>query len=57
MSRKHYIQIAAMLKANKPSDTAALVTWNTIVRELAHTLAADNSLFDRSRFLSACGMD
>jgi hypothetical protein len=57
MSRKHYIQIAAMLKGNKPADASELALWNTIVRELAYTFASDNSAFDRSRFLSACGMD
>ena len=62
MSKKDYIKLAATLKESKPVyDTdentayALLKAWNIACENFAFMLAKDNPLFDRNRFLSACG--
>lgn len=48
MSKKHYIQIASMLKRNHASN---LLVW-----EFASYLASENENFDRAKFCAACGV-
>lgn len=58
MTKKDYIKIAATLKENHPTvdnSMQALSVWNVIVLDFADMLAKDNPLFDRHRFLVACG--
>ena len=57
LSRKHYRVVASIIKDNtcEVEDT----TWkvldkDTLVNELCKVFARDNSLFSRSRFVSAC---
>jgi hypothetical protein len=58
MSKKDYIKIAATFKENQPTVNDGMIhlsVWNSLVLSFADMLAKDNPLFDRSRFLSACG--
>lgn len=62
MSKKDYIKIAATLQESKPmydvgenTAYALLKAWNCTVENFAYMLAKDNPLFDRIRFLRACG--
>ena len=67
MTRKDYIAFAERFKAEKPADPpygnfgdttyfAANGVWCRMVQSAADTFAADNSRFDRSRFLQAAGL-
>lgn len=47
MSKKHYIMLASVLKANKAEFN--------LCAELAGKLKLDNRSFDIERFLDACG--
>ena len=56
MSKKHFIAIAAALKAMRPgADPAALATLDQVAQTMATTFAGFNDLFDCQRFLDACG--
>ena len=59
MTRKTYIAVAKIIKSN------TIVSWETskmlptlnktaLVSELCTMFKADNSLFDRQRFIDAC---
>ena len=59
MTRKTYIAVAKIIKSN------TIVSWETskmlptlnktaLVSELCTLFKADNSLFDRARFIDAC---
>lgn len=60
MSRKHYIQFAAMMAARRPAvypeyeSDPRYIFWAIICNDLCNILAADNPTFDRARFLAAC---
>ena len=66
MSRKHFIAIAAIIRDERalierlrmtPAEmTCRLVSLNNIARNLAGFLASTNPNFNRSRFLTACGV-
>ena len=62
MTRKDYIALAAALKAARhfEPDTIPAHDFNygvtTAARRLTEVLAADNPRFDRSKFLSASGI-
>lgn len=55
MTRKDYVALAEALRAAKmmvsPYDAQ---TWYACVANIADTLAAENSRFDRARFVKAC---
>lgn len=59
MTRKDYVIIAETLSNlmsdfnNGGDDTVSLTL---VAHELAEALASDNVRFDRSRFLTACGV-
>lgn len=58
MSRKHYILIAAAIKASKlECDPAAVDQHSRTAKALADALALDNPSFNRDRFLAACGLE
>lgn len=57
MTRKHYIELAAMMARNRPAATemsGAYLLWLNIRDAMAGTLAADNPRFDHDRFVTAC---
>lgn len=58
MSRKHYVEVAAILRGHivgAGADEAA--TARLIAYDLAGMFARDNGAFDRGRFYTACGID
>lgn len=59
MTKKHYVIIAAILKRWKPTpaDTKEYRVWSSIVYDITTTLEKYNPLFDRARFLEACGFE
>jgi hypothetical protein len=58
MTRKDYIALANALKDAKPDTFHDPVKiWGIAVANIADVLKADNSNFDRARFLTACGVD
>lgn len=54
MTRKHFIEIAATIKALKANGADA-ATLKAIAGELAITFKKLNPAFDKARFLAACG--
>ena len=56
MSKKHFIAIAAALKAMRlGASPEELATISSVAFALAFVFAGFNPLFDRQRFLDACG--
>ena len=62
MSRKHYIEIAQVIRQQieATDNRIVLAPVRVALREVAESLAymfkVDNSRFDRSRFMDACGL-
>jgi len=61
MTKKDYILIAKSLSASLPTEyqhehTTATEAWYQTVIRLANTLEKENPLFDRKKFLIACGL-
>jgi|TARA_A100000164_G_C21336767_1_gene509117 Ca2+-binding EF-hand superfamily protein len=48
MTRKHFEQIASILKENKADPL--------LIREMASMCASNNQYFDYDRFYTACGI-
>jgi hypothetical protein len=60
MSRKHFIALAAALKAEKPGANWCVnkhVQWALDVKAVANACARFNGNFKRDRFLTACGVE
>ena len=65
MSKKDYILLASVIKdSTKKAETMsgkkfceATATLAVLAGKLADELQKENSKFDRSRFLTACGLD
>jgi len=55
MTRKHFIAIAAALKANRESASDKDAA-DSASRAIADVCAQTNPQFNRFRFLSACGI-
>jgi hypothetical protein len=62
MSRKHYIALAAAIREqverfdpSNPTEAMAIATVKATAEGIARALRADNSRFDHSRFMEACG--
>lgn len=55
MTKKDYILLAGVLKDAKQGHQAGLPAIQEIASVLAVKLREDNPLFDRERFLAACG--
>ena len=53
MSRKHYRQIAAMLKQVRSEEVFDSPTIDRVTQDLMSILKADNPAFDKDRFLEA----
>lgn len=59
MTRKHFRELAATLKANMPSpvfEVTKTVQWRADVSAIANACSLFNPQFDRAKFLDACGM-
>lgn len=59
MTRKDYIIIAAVFKQmleDPASAAAGPIALKRAAERMAHALKQDNSRFDYSRFLAACGI-
>ena len=57
LSRKYYITIAKTIKDNTLVNNGMMlptVNKTNLVNDLCKVLKADNSLFDRNRFINAC---
>lgn len=56
MTRKHFVRIAATLKAQRTNDkTYEETLWlDQVCQDFADMLAGENPNFDRERFLDAC---
>jgi hypothetical protein len=59
MSRKHYQEVAAILKDEIEHEplTDSHTALRRIANELADMFKRDNSSFDRARFLRAAGLE
>ena len=67
MTRKHYIKVAKIIKdstllykyrdSNDGRKMLPTINKTLLVSELCTMFKADNSLFDRQRFINACGDD
>lgn len=62
MSRKHYIEIASAFKrevtaSDAAHDTHAVMALERVAHDLCRMFKADNTQFNRRRFLDACGFD
>lgn len=62
MSKRHFEALAAIIKEAPdyflPSETAKLEPMRArIARDIADMCRQENPLFDRGRFLKACGME
>lgn len=60
MSKRDYELVARVLRARRPVATTPLpefhnLVWGTIVERFADEFAADNTRFNRTLFLEACG--
>ena len=57
MTRKTYIAVAKIVKDNtlvKSGEMLPTINKTALVSELCTLFKADNSLFDRARFIDAC---
>ena len=57
MTRKDYILISNIINQQHESCATVNLTLDNLSKELAEVLQADNSRFDRGRFLTACGVN
>lgn len=65
LQARHYVAVAACIHrsrmakdliGNSKERAAAQSAIQLVATDLASTFAADNSKFDRQRFMSACGL-
>ncbi len=58
MTRKHYKEIAdAFILASLNSESEReVIRLRSVANVIANQLQADNSRFDRARFMTACGL-
>ena len=58
MTRKDYVRFAAMLRAStRPASNETVDSIREIALRMCNIFEIDNPLFDRSRFLKACGVE
>jgi hypothetical protein len=57
MTRKDYVMIAEVINRSATASTeSSFIDFARMAEDLATELQADNSRFDRDRFLTACGV-
>ena len=57
MTRKHYVQLARIIKDNKlytNNSTRKVLKHDSLILDMCDMLKEDNSLFDKQRFILAC---
>ena len=52
--KRHYEDVARLLKSSRDPCPACITV---LAAEFANLFTADNPLFDRERFLMACGLE
>lgn len=58
MSKKHFNAVANTIRANvERSNDAEVYRLRVLASELADQFAMFNDLFDRARFIRACGVE
>ena len=59
LTKKNYVAIAKIIKERKEDiiDQAIVYGIEFITQDLADYFATDNPLFDKKRFLIACGVE
>lgn len=62
LTRQHYKAIAEMIRKQYKNESTSVAVYARpavieIARELADYFASDNPLFDRNKFMAACGID
>jgi hypothetical protein len=56
MSKRDYEAIAQVLLSERTAIAVREQVRTAIARQLAGMMATDNAMFDRTRFLKACGV-
>ena len=56
MSKKHYIKFAKIIKAQLKADKLCSPRAQAMADMVIEVSTQDNPLFNKSRFLSACGL-
>jgi hypothetical protein len=63
MTKKDYIQFAAMFNNNKPTTKASphydslMYQWTTLIFDTIRIFKEDNRLFQQDKFLIACNKE
>lgn len=57
MTRKDYVIIAAVIASQRDQDPDTKIMLDCMAGLFADALARDNSRFNRTRFLEACGAE
>lgn len=57
LSKRHYVAIAARIKANMEAYHPYAIPAAQWPQLLADYFASDNPRFDRAKFLAACGIE
>ena len=62
--KRHYEDVAGLLRhtvthhpAGNSTADGAVIAMTQVMVDFANLFAADNLLFDRARFLAACGLE
>ena len=54
MTRKHFKEVAEIIKDNTMRDTQPILNKETLINDLSLMFKIDNSLFNKSKFVDAC---
>ena len=54
MTRKHFEEVAEVIKENTMNDTQPIINKKTFINALSVVFKRDNSNFDTQRFIDAC---
>ena len=57
MKKKDFELIAGVFRERKPQHKVNRITWLWYVEKMADKLQNTNPLFNRERFLKACGIE
>ena len=54
MTRKHFKEVAEVIKDNTMNDTQPIINKDTFIDDLCIVFKRDNSNFNTQRFIEAC---